>query len=152
MKGFLGTWAGFGPDLNFLIQMAMGVALLAGTWLARVKRYKAHGACQSTVLILNLFPIGSVMWPAMHERVLPKIPARLNRAHYAIATVHGVLGVLAEIFGLYIALVAGTEVVPQWLRIRRWKLWMRIEVGIWWIALAAGMATYFIWYVAPARH
>jgi uncharacterized membrane protein YozB (DUF420 family) len=103
-------------------------------------------------LILNLFLIVSVMWPAMHGRVLPKIPARLNRAHYAIATVHGALGALAEIFGLYIALVAGTEVVPQWLRIRRWKLWMRIEVGIWWIALAAGMATYFIWYVAPARH
>jgi uncharacterized membrane protein YozB (DUF420 family) len=152
MKGFLGTWARFGADLNLLIQVAMGVALLAGTWLARVKRYRAHGACQSTVLILNLFLIASVMWPAMHERVLPKIPARLSRAHYAIATVHGALGVLAEIFGLYIALVAGTEIVPQWLRIRRWKLWMRVELGMWWIALAAGMATYFLWYVAPARH
>ena len=151
MKGFLGTWAGFGADLNLLLQIAMGVALLAGTWLARTKRYRAHGACQSAVLILNLFLIASVMWPAFHQRVLPKVPARLNKSHFAIATMHGALGVVAEIFGLYIALVAGTNVLPQSWRIQRWKLWMRVELALWWIALAAGIATYFIWYVPSAR-
>jgi uncharacterized membrane protein YozB (DUF420 family) len=152
MRGFLGTWAGFGADLNLLVQVAMGLALLAGTWLARAKRYRAHGTCQSAVLVLNLFLIASVMWPAFHEQVLPRIPGRLNRAHFAIAAAHGAMGVLAEIFGLYIALVAGTEIVPQRLRIRRLKLWMRAELALWWIALGTGMATYFIWYVAPARH
>jgi uncharacterized membrane protein YozB (DUF420 family) len=151
MKGFLGTWAGFGPDLNLLLQIAMGLALLAGTLLARARRYRAHGACQSAVLILNLFLIASVMWPAMHQQVLPRIPARLNRAHYAIATVHGLLGVVAEIFGLYIALVAGTNLLPPSWKIQRWKFWMRIELALWWVALAAGMVTYFIWYVHSAR-
>ncbi|HXA03494.1 MAG TPA: hypothetical protein VNY30_01580, partial [Bryobacteraceae bacterium] len=89
MRGFLGTWAGLGADINLLIQIAMGIALLAGTWLARAKRYRAHGACQSAVLILNLFLIASVMWPAFHQQVLPKIPARLNKAHFAVATAHG---------------------------------------------------------------
>jgi uncharacterized membrane protein YozB (DUF420 family) len=151
MRGFLGTWAGLRADLNLLVQIAMGVALLAGAWLARAKRYRAHGACQSAVLILNLFLIASVMWPAFHQQVLPRIPARLNRAHFAIATAHGALGVLAEIFGLYIALVAGTQLVPQLWRIERLKLWMRVELVLWWIALATGFATYFIWYVPPAR-
>ena len=151
MKGFLATWAGFGADLNLLLQIAMGVALLAGTWLARARRYRAHGACQSVVLILNLFLIATVMWPAFHQQVLPKISTRWNRAHFAIATVHGALGVVAEIFGLYIALVAGTDLVPQTWRIQRWKLWMRVELALWWMALAAGIVTYFIWYVPSMR-
>jgi uncharacterized membrane protein YozB (DUF420 family) len=151
MKGFLGTWAGSGPDLNLLLQIAMGVALLAGTWLARMKRYRGHGACQSAVLILNLFLIASVMWPAFHQRVLPRIPARLNKTDYAIATVHGTLGLVAEMFGLYIALVAGTNLLPESWKIQRWKLWMRVELALWWIALTAGIATYFIWYVPSAR-
>jgi uncharacterized membrane protein YozB (DUF420 family) len=151
MRGFLGTWAGLRADLNLLLQIAMGIALLVGAWLARAKRYRAHGACQSAVLILNLFLIVLVMWPAFHQQVLPRIPARLNRAHFAIATTHGALGVVAEIFGLYIALVAGTKLVPRWWRIERWKLWMRVELVLWWTALAAGFATYFIWYVPPAR-
>jgi len=151
MRGFLGTWAGLGADINLLIQIAMGIALLAGTWLARAKRYRAHGACQSAVLILNLFLIASVMWPAFHQQVLPKIPARLNKAHFAVATAHGTLGVAAEIFGLYIVLVAGTNLLPKSWRIQRWRLWMRVELALWWIALATGIATYFVWYVPSAR-
>jgi uncharacterized membrane protein YozB (DUF420 family) len=151
MKGFLGTYAGFGADLNLLIQIAMGVALLAGSWLARAKRYRAHGACQSAVLILNLFLIALVMWPAFHQQVLPRIPARLNRAHFAIATAHGALGAVAEIFGLYIVLVAGTNLLPQSWKIQRWKLWMRAELALWWIVLVTGIATYFIWYVPMFR-
>jgi hypothetical protein len=54
MKGFLGTWASFSADLNLLIQIAMGIALLAGAFLARAKHYRAHGICQTVVLILNL--------------------------------------------------------------------------------------------------
>jgi hypothetical protein len=47
MKGFLGTWASLCADLNLLIQFAMGLALLVGAFLARAKRYTAHGACLS---------------------------------------------------------------------------------------------------------
>lgn len=151
MRGFLGTWAEFGADLNLVLQIAMGVALLVGTWLARTKRYRAHAACQATVLILNLFLIAFVMRPAFQQQVLPKIPARLNKTHFAIATMHGVLGAAAEVFGLYIVLVAGTKILPQSWKIRRWKLWMRVELVLWWIVLTTGIATYFIWYLPPTR-
>jgi uncharacterized membrane protein YozB (DUF420 family) len=150
MKGFLGTYAGLAADMNLVVQLGMGMALLAGAWLARKKKYKAHGICTSAVLILNLFLIGLVMWPTFHQQVLPRIPARLTRMHYALATLHGAIGAVAELLGIYIALVAGTNVVPRTWRFKRWKLWMRIELALWWIVLATGMATYFVWYVLRA--
>jgi uncharacterized membrane protein YozB (DUF420 family) len=147
MRGFLGTYANFSADLNLVIQIMMGVALLAGSWLARLKRYRAHGMCQVAVLILNLLPIAFVMWPSLHQQVLPHILKRLSKPHYAIATAHGVLGAVAELFGIYIALVAGSDILPQSWRFRRWKLWMRVELAVWWIVLVTGITTYFIWYV-----
>ena len=148
MQGFLGTWAGRSADLNLLIQIAMGVALLAGAFLARAKRYAAHGACQAAVLILNIPMIVLVMWPSLHALVLPRLSSHLRKQHYAIATAHGVLGALAELLGLYILLVAGTSILPPRWRFRRWKLWMRIELVLWWIVLLTGLGTYHVWYAA----
>ena len=51
VKGFLGTGAPFGADLNLVVQLTMGAALIAGALLARYKRYTAHGICQTTVLL-----------------------------------------------------------------------------------------------------
>lgn len=152
MNGFLGTWASFGADVNLLIQIAMGIALLAGAFLARAKRFCAHGICQALVVLLNLPMIAMVMWPSFHTRVLPRLSAHLVKRNYAIATVHGVLGSLAEILGLYILLVAGTNVLPETWRIQHWKLWMRIELILWWIVLLTGFGTYYFWYAAPNLH
>src|ERR1700733_13025751 len=150
MKGFLGTWAGFGADLNLVIQIAMGLALLGGAVLARAKRYTAHGICQAAVLILNLPMIALVMWPSLHTRVLPRVARHFWKRTNLVATAHGVPGAAAEIFGIYILLVAGTEILPKSWRIQRWKLWMRIELILWWIVLLTGFGTYYVWYAASA--
>ena len=152
MKGFLGTWASFSADLNLLIQIVMGIALLAGAFLARAKRYVAHGMCQAAVLLLNLPMIALVMWPSLQARVLPRFSSHLWKRNYAIAEAHGFLGSLAEIFGLYILLVAGTEILPHAWRIRRWKLWMQVELVLWWVVLLLGFGTYYVWYAAPRLH
>jgi uncharacterized membrane protein YozB (DUF420 family) len=146
LKGFLGTQAGFAADLNLLLQVAMGAALILGAFLARRKRYTAHGACQAAVLLLNLGLISSVMWPALYLQVWPGLPKHFARRYYAIAALHGISGAVAELLGLYILLVAGTDLIPQTWRFRRWKLWMRVELGLWLIVLLTGIGTYFIWY------
>ena len=152
MKGFLGTWASFSADLNLLIQVVMGVALLVGAHLARAKRYAAHGACQAAVLILNLPMIALVMWPSLHARVLPRLRSHFWKRNLAIATAHGVLGAVAELFGLYVLLAAGTNFLPNSWRFQRWKLWMRIELVLWWVVLLSGFGTYYVWYGAPWSH
>lgn len=151
MKGFLGTYASFSADLNLILQIAMGIALLVGACLARAKRFRAHAVCQSVVLILNLFLIAFVMWPSFQLQVLPVLPAKLGRLRVASAIVHGVFGAMAELLGIYILLAAGTNLFPPSWRLRRSKMWMRLELALWWIVLAVGIVTYFVWYV-PASH
>jgi uncharacterized membrane protein YozB (DUF420 family) len=151
VKGFLGTGATFGADLNFVVQLVMGAALIAGALLARHKRYTAHGICQMTVLLLNLVMIGLVMWPSFQQQVKPALSKVLHKRYYEAAAIHAVLGIAAELLGLYIVTVAGTNVLPQWLRFKNWKLWMRTELVLWTIVLVSGVGTYCAWYLAPFR-
>ena len=146
MEGFLGSQAGYRSDLNLTIQVLMGMALIFGGFLARAKRFVAHGICQTAVLLLNLASISFWMWPSFHSHVLPRLPKRLGKRFYAVATIHGALGVLAEIFGLYIVLVAGTKILPETWRLKRWKRWMRVELALWWFVLMMGALTYWVWY------
>ena len=150
-KGFLGTGATFEADLNLVVQVVMGLALIAGSFLAKRKRYAAHGICQTTVLLLNLGLIGLVMWPSFQQQVKPGLPERLHKWYFAAATIHALLGATAELLGLYIATVAGTRVLPQFLRFQNWKRWMWTELMLWWIVLITGMGTYYAWYIAPFR-
>ena len=148
MKGFLGTGATFNADLNLLAQLFMGLALVTGMFLARRKRFAAHGICQATVMLLNLVAIALVMWPSFRT-FGPQLPAALRDSYFAVATVHATLGTAAELLGIYIVLVAGTKLLPQRLRFRRYKPWMRAELVLWWLVLLIGAATYYAWYVAP---
>jgi uncharacterized membrane protein YozB (DUF420 family) len=148
MQGFLGTGAPFSADTNLIVQLAMGIALLAGTFLARKQRFTAHGICQTGVMLLNLAMIAIVMWPAFQEQVVPAIPRHLSDPYYAVAIGHASLGIVAELSGLYIVLVAGTNTIPQRLRFQRWKLWMRVELALWWMVVLTGIGTYCAWYLA----
>ena len=146
MKEFLRAGAGLKANFNLVTQLAMGVALIAGALLARAKRFTAHGICQSAVLLLNLVMIAIVMWPSFCGQVLPALPKHLTDPYYGTATAHGVLGAIAELLGLYIVLAVGTDTLPRRLRIIRLKLWMRIELILWWLVIVTGLLTYYVWY------
>ena len=147
-EGFLGTGAPLPADLNLVVQVLMGMALLMGTFLARRKRYRAHAVTQTTVLLLNLAMIATVMWPATRQQVLPAFPGVFDRWYFAAPSIHAALGIAAESLGIFIAMVAGTNLVPEKLRFRNWKRWMRAELLLWWTTLLTGVATYYTWYKA----
>jgi len=146
-EGFLGTAASGGADLGLLLEIAIGVGLLIGTWLVRLKRYRQHAWCQSAIVILNASLIVLTMIPAFRVQVLPSIPEKLGRGFYGLATTHAVFGSVTEVAGLYILLAAGTTVLPQKLRLTRYKTWMRTVLALWWVVLILGMATYARWYI-----
>lgn len=134
-------------DLLLLLELAMGLALLAGAWLARRKRFRGHAWCQSLVVLLNLPAIALAMLPSFHEKVLPGIPAKLGRSFYGLGAAHAVAGSVAEIGALFILLSAGTSLLPESWRIGNYKLWMRGVLVLWWLALLLGIALYGRWYI-----
>jgi hypothetical protein len=144
--GFLGTAAPRYADVVLLLEIAMGVGLLMGAVLARMRRFRLHAWCQSFIVLLNLAVIALVMVPSFHEHVMPKIPAKLGKAYYALGTAHAALGSIAEIGGLYVLLSAGTKVLPPKFRMTEYKLWMRCVLVLWWFVLFLGVATYTHWY------
>lgn len=151
IEGFLGTSAPFAADVNLVVQVAIAAALLIGALFARQKRYRAHAITQTTVLLLNLAMIAMVMWPAMRDQVMPAVPKVFRKWYFAAPSIHAIVGITAELLGLFIALVAGTNVLPHWLRFRNWKRWMRTELVLWWIVVLSGVGTYYAWYIAPFR-
>ena len=144
---FFDTAAPGAANLVLALEIAMGVGLLVGAGLARKGRFRQHAWCQSTIVLLNLAVVAVMMIPSFHVHVLPRIPAKLGKAYYALATTHGAFGTITELTGLYILLSAGTSVLPDKLRITKYKLWMRSVLVLWWVVLLLGLATYTRWYV-----
>ncbi len=133
-------------NAGLAVELAMGAALGCGAWLARRGRYRAHAWCQAAVVLLNFVVIAVAMIPSLHALVLPKIPARLGHSFYAIATLHGVVGLVAEIAAVYVLVAAGTTWLPERWRLRNFRATMQAVLALWWVALALGVTTYVRWY------
>jgi uncharacterized membrane protein YozB (DUF420 family) len=134
-------------DLVLLLEIGMGLALLVGAVLARKRKFRLHAWCQSAVVVLNLAIVVLLMVSSFRVHVSPKIPVKLGKAYYGLATAHAALGSVTEIAGLYILLAAGTNILPQQFRLTKYKLWMRSVLVLWWLVLLLGVATYVRWYV-----
>jgi uncharacterized membrane protein YozB (DUF420 family) len=147
IKAFLETAAPRAANVVLVLEISMGIGLLLGTRLARKGRFRQHAWCQSSIVLLNLAVVAVMMIPSFRVHVLPRIPAKLGKAYYALATTHGAFGAVTELAGLYILLSAGTNVLPEKLRITKYKMWMRSVLVLWWVVLLLGMATYTRWYV-----
>ena len=144
---FLGTAAPSYADLTLLLEVGMALGLLLGALLARLGQFREHAWCQSVIVLLNFAVIVTIMIPSFRVHVSPKIPLRLGKAYYLLATAHAVLGSTTEVAGLYILLAAGTSVLPEKFRITEYKSWMRTVLVLWWLVLLLGFATYGRWYL-----
>jgi uncharacterized membrane protein YozB (DUF420 family) len=143
----LETAAPRAANLVLVLEIAMGMGLLAGARLARKGRFRQHAWCQSAIVLLNLAVVAVMMIPSFLVHVLPRVPAKLGKAYYALATTLAAIGTVTELAGLYILLSAGTSVLPEKFRITKYKVWMRTVLTLWWVVLLLGLATYSRWYV-----
>jgi uncharacterized membrane protein YozB (DUF420 family) len=147
IAAFLETAAPRAANVVLVLEIAMGLGLLLGARLARKRHFRQHAWCQSTIVLLNLAVVAVMMIPSFRVHVLPRVPAKLGKAYYALATTHAAFGTVTELAGLYILLSAGTSLLPDKLRITKYKVWMRTVIVLWWVVLLLGMATYTRWYV-----
>jgi uncharacterized membrane protein YozB (DUF420 family) len=147
IEAFFETAAPRAADFVLVLEIAMGIGLLVGARLARKGRFRQHAWCQSAIVLLNLAVVAVMMIPSFRVHVFPRVAAKLGKAYYGLATTHAALGTVAELAGLYILLSAGTSVLPERMRITKYKAWMRSVLVLWWVVLLLGLATYARWYV-----
>src|SRR5207245_2937942 len=83
-RGFLRTGAPLGSDLTLVVEIGMGLALLAGMVLARRRRYRAHAWCQSTVVLLNQAAVAVTMAPSFRLACALPIRAVVGPPHDAV--------------------------------------------------------------------
>ena len=145
-QGFVGKAAPSCADAVLLLRDRDGLGAALRRGLARRNRFQLHAWCQGVIVLLNLAVILLLMVPSFRSRVSPKIPVRLGRAYYGLATAHAALGMVTEIGALYILLAAGTNILPLRFRMTRYKQWMRSVLVLWWLVLLLGLATYVHWY------
>lgn len=131
------------------IELAIATLLGVGWLLVRLGHVRAHRAIQSSMVLVNIPVVLVAMVPYYLQNVAPGLPGALGQEFYLFPTLMLVAGGVAEALGIYILLVAGTSLVPERFRFRRYKLVMRTELGLWWAVVLVGIATYYVWWVQP---
>jgi plastocyanin len=62
---------------------------------------------------------------------------------------HGLLGLVAQLSGLYLVLRMRTQLIPPRFRVRNFKLVMRSTLGLWTIIFVLGIGIYYYRYLVP---
>jgi uncharacterized membrane protein YozB (DUF420 family) len=144
-----GTSAPIFSDLAAIAELAIAVGLLVGMFVVRRGNIRVHKFIQSSLILVNIPIVLAWMVPQFLAYVLPGLPAEVGNPTYLFPTIMLCAGAAAEALGIYILLVAGTNLIPERFRFRRYKLWMRTELVLWWSVVLFGLTTYLVWYVLP---
>ncbi len=135
-------------DTCLLIEVGLISAMTVGAIFARKGRYRTHSLIEASAVLVNLVMIGVFMLPVFPRHSWRRGLAVFGRPHFSVIAIHAVLGAGTETLALCVLLSAGTRLLPERLRIRNYKRWMRTVLLLWWTAFLAGGAVYYVWYVA----
>ncbi len=143
MQALFGTR--FAADLNVVAQILMLAGLWVGFYFARTRQRTKHKNMQTTVVLAQLFFIAFVMTTSFYNYV---VAGRTTAGAVAqLMIIHGSLGLVAEVSGIYLILRMRTQLIPQRLRIRNFKLLMRSTLALWTAVALLGFGVYYFRYL-----
>jgi plastocyanin len=134
-------------DLNLVAQLLILAGLWVGFGFARRKQIPRHQAMQTTMVLVNSFFILFVMGTSFYSYVIAGGTTTGTVATLMI--IHGVIGLLAELTGIYLILRMSTKILPAGLRVRNFRLVMRSLLGLWTALVLLGVGIYYARYLAP---
>lgn len=143
--GFLGTTASLGADIALVGSIIVALAFTAGAWLARRGQYEAHRWVQTAAAVVNLLLVFGIMIPSLLA-VDPEENVELPASAFLYMTGHEILGVAALVFGLYVVL-RGNGLVPERLKFKNYRPYMRWAYGLYLAATLIGVAVYGVLYL-----
>jgi len=147
-RGFLGTNASLISDLSLSLGVLVALTLTLGVVMARRRKIQAHRWIQSTAVTLNVLQVMLVMVGSFMKSAAPGVPSRVGEPYYAIAVIHGLLGLGTLLLGVFIAIRAN-ELLPPFLhglRFHNFKLFMRTAYALYMASTALGVGVYLTWY------
>lgn len=141
--GFLGTHAPFLSDLSLILISLTAILFTIGWQLARSRHYEAHRWVQTVAAIINAIVVLGVMVNSYVTHILPGIPSKLLEGDYGVTTVHAIIGTIGMVLGIFIVL-RGNELVPNALRFKNYKLFMRTAYTLYILATLLGIIVYVL--------
>ncbi|MEL6404980.1 MAG: hypothetical protein AAFR81_11485 [Chloroflexota bacterium] len=128
--------------------------MLLGFFFAYRKMFSAHKMTMTLVLVLNWALIAGVMIGSYQFAVLPDLPGNLSDGFALIPTIHGIVGLVAQLMATYLVLLMWTENTPLEniviYRIKNIKTPMRVTLSLWLITVVLGFGVYGVWYGGEA--
>jgi uncharacterized membrane protein YozB (DUF420 family) len=124
--------------MNLVLQIVTLAVLFVGLGLKQKGKFAFHGSTMLVAVVLNAVSFFWVMWPAF----LGYDYSVLNHPVKIVSLIHGVLGGVAEVLGVFLVVSWGVQRKVQSC-IRR-KTVMRVTIALWVIALILGIVLYGI--------
>ena len=145
MLALLGAHATVKADRTLLLSVGILIVLLFGAVFAVRKHYALHQWCQTVAVALNIALVLQVMVSSYDEAVRPRLAKHLTEKFFIVTTVHGIVGVVTLLMGLYMVL-RGNNLVPQRLRFANYKPWMRATLALYVVQTLLGVWVYRLFY------
>ena len=146
LPGFLGTRALFGADLSLVLILFSSLLFTIGWRLVLNKRYEIHRWIQTAAVVINAAVVIFVMLGSYWGYVLPEVAENLGHPAVWVAVIHGIIGLVGFLLGIFIVLRAN-NLVPKALRFQNYSGYMRVAYGIYMFSALIGLAVYLTTYV-----
>ena len=145
MQAILGTR--LAADINLAAQIVLLIGLWIGFYFARSGQITRHAAMQTTMVMANLFFILLVMVPGFYQYVI--LGGTTGGIVARLMLIHGLLGVVAQVAGIYVILRMRTGLIPPRFRVRDFGLMMRWTLWLWTVIFVLGIGMYYYRYLLP---
>ena len=128
--------------------------MLLGFYFARRKMFDPHHKLTMTLIVILNWVLISVVMITSYIPIATDLPDSLNQSSALMATIHGIVGLIAQLMASYLVLLMWTEnsALERLIifRIRNIKTPMRITLALWLITVCLGFGVYGFWYGNPA--
>ena len=126
--------------VRLVLQITVLMLLFGSLWLKGKKKFRQHGITMLMAVILHTISIVVVMMPSFGVITSGEFSAVVS----AITYVHGIAGILAEVFAVWIIVAWRLRTSLQYCALK--KKHMRITLIVWLTALLLGMLMYLHFY------
>jgi len=145
MQALLGTR--LAADVNLAAQIVLLVGLWIGFYFARTGQVTRHASMQTTMVMANLFFILFVMVPSFYQYVI--LGGTTGGIVARLMLIHGLLGLVAQLMGVYLVLRMRTKLIPARFRVRNFIAMMWWTLGLWTVIFVLGIGIYYYRYLVP---